>query len=88
MLSAVIPVRDELESLRDLHGELADVAAENHYDLEIIFIDDGSTDRTIEVARAQESPDVVGDPARSRRTSLSLAALPSIVRVPARTVAV
>ena len=44
MLSAVIPVRDEVESLTALHGELADVAREQGYDLEIIFIDDGSTD--------------------------------------------
>jgi dolichol-phosphate mannosyltransferase len=44
MLSAVIPVRDEVESLEALHGELAAVAREHGYDLEIIFIDDGSTD--------------------------------------------
>jgi glycosyltransferase involved in cell wall biosynthesis len=44
MLSAVIPVRDEAESLRELHAELAQVAREHGYDLEIIFIDDGSSD--------------------------------------------
>lgn len=44
MLSAVIPVRDEVDSLQALCGELTAVARDNRYDLEIIFIDDGSTD--------------------------------------------
>jgi dolichol-phosphate mannosyltransferase len=44
MLSAVIPLRDEQESLRALYGELSDVACEHGYELEIVFIDDGSTD--------------------------------------------
>ncbi|MDR3183152.1 MAG: glycosyltransferase family 2 protein [Planctomycetaceae bacterium] len=43
-LSIVIPVFNEAESLRQLHSEIANVAAENHYDLEIIFVDDGSSD--------------------------------------------
>src|SRR5262245_31346751 len=44
MLSAVIPVWNETESLSALHAELADVARQHAYDLEIIFVDDGSTD--------------------------------------------
>jgi dolichol-phosphate mannosyltransferase len=44
MLSAVVPVLNEVESLAALHGELAAVAAEHAYDLELIFVDDGSTD--------------------------------------------
>jgi dolichol-phosphate mannosyltransferase len=44
MLSAVIPVLNEVESLAALHGELSDVAAQQGYDLEFIFVDDGSTD--------------------------------------------
>jgi dolichol-phosphate mannosyltransferase len=44
MLSAVIPVLNEAESLATLHGELSDVARDHAYDLEIIFVDDGSTD--------------------------------------------
>ncbi len=44
MLSAVIPVFNEVESLRELHRELDEVAREHEYELEIIFIDDGSTD--------------------------------------------
>ena len=44
MLSAVIPVYNEVESLPALHAELSEVARENGYQLEIIFIDDGSRD--------------------------------------------
>jgi dolichol-phosphate mannosyltransferase len=44
MLSAVIPVFNEVESLAALHGELAEVAQQQGYELEIIFVDDGSKD--------------------------------------------
>jgi glycosyltransferase involved in cell wall biosynthesis len=44
MLSAVIPVLNEAESLAVLHGELTGVAREHGYDLEVIFVDDGSRD--------------------------------------------
>ena len=44
MLSAVIPVFNEAESLPALYGELAQVATDNGYELEIVFVDDGSTD--------------------------------------------
>ncbi len=44
MFSVVIPVYNEAESLGELHGELADVAREHQYDLELIFVDDGSSD--------------------------------------------
>ncbi len=44
MLSAVIPVYNEAESLAALHGELVQVADEQGYDLEILFVDDGSKD--------------------------------------------
>lgn len=44
MLSAVIPVFNEAESLAELHRELIAVASDHRYDVEIIFVDDGSTD--------------------------------------------
>ena len=44
MFSVVIPVYNEAESLGELHGELADVAREHQYDMELIFVDDGSSD--------------------------------------------
>ena len=43
-LSLVIPLYNEAESLEQLHREACEVASANHYDLEIIFVDDGSTD--------------------------------------------
>jgi len=44
MLSAVIPVHNEVESLGGLCAELTEVARDHDYDLELIFVDDGSTD--------------------------------------------
>jgi len=44
MLSAVIPVYNEAESLRQLWDELCAVAQEQGYPLDAIFVDDGSTD--------------------------------------------
>ena len=43
-LSLVIPLCNEEESLEQLHREICEVADANHYNLEIIFVDDGSTD--------------------------------------------
>ena len=43
-LSLVIPLCNEEESLEQLHREICEVAEENKYDIEIIFVDDGSTD--------------------------------------------
>ena len=43
-LSAVIPLFNEAESLTTLHAELVAVAEAEGYDIEIIFVDDGSTD--------------------------------------------
>ena len=44
MISVVIPVYNEKESLAVLHGEIADVARREHLDLEVVFVDDGSRD--------------------------------------------
>lgn len=44
MFSVCIPVYNEQESLQALHREIDDVAAAEGYDLEVIFVDDGSTD--------------------------------------------
>ena len=49
MLSIVIPVYNEEGSLVQLHREISAVAAEQNYDLEIIFVDDGSRDRSWEI---------------------------------------
>jgi glycosyltransferase involved in cell wall biosynthesis len=44
MLSLVIPVYNEQESLKALHEEIAAVAAREGLDVEVLFIDDGSKD--------------------------------------------
>jgi dolichol-phosphate mannosyltransferase len=44
MISVVIPVYNEGESLPILHGELVKVAAEAGLGLDIVIVDDGSTD--------------------------------------------
>ncbi|MCA9267323.1 MAG: glycosyltransferase family 2 protein, partial [Planctomycetales bacterium] len=44
MLSIVIPVYNEAESLEALHAELVSVADVNRYELDVIFVDDGSRD--------------------------------------------
>jgi len=49
MLSIVIPVYNEEESLTQLHREIDDVAKTYELEIEIIFIDDGSTDRSWEI---------------------------------------
>lgn len=45
-LSAVIPVYNEQQSLSTLYSELCEVAKSNQYQLEILFIDDGSSDES------------------------------------------
>lgn len=47
-LSLVVPVFDEEESLRELHRQLSDVLATMPLDAEIIYVDDGSRDGTLE----------------------------------------
>lgn len=44
MISVVIPVFDEAETLEQLHRELSDVAAAHDYALQIVLVDDGSRD--------------------------------------------
>jgi dolichol-phosphate mannosyltransferase len=46
MLSVVVPLFNEAEGLATLHAELAEMALRHDYDIEILFIDDGSTDRS------------------------------------------
>jgi len=50
-ISVLIPCYNEEESLLELYGKLEAVMAENGYDYEYLFVDDGSTDRTVVVLR-------------------------------------
>jgi dolichol-phosphate mannosyltransferase len=75
MLSVIIPVLDEAENLPQLHRELADVAAVEGYDLQMIFVDDGSTDESWAAIErlAADDPRVLG--IRFRRNFGKAAAL-------------
>lgn len=75
MLSLVIPVYNEVESLRELHRELDEVALANGYTLDVVFVDDGSTDESWELIEslAKEDPRVRG--IRFRRNFGKAAAL-------------
>ena len=75
MITAVIPVYNEEESLGQLHKELSEVARDNDYELEVIFVDDGSSDESWkEIERlAAEDPRVQG--IRFRRNFGKAAAL-------------
>jgi len=75
MLSVVIPVFNESESLEPLHRELSEVASAEGYDVEILFVDDGSRDSSWEVIcrMANRDPRVRG--IRLRRNFGKAAAL-------------
>lgn len=75
MLSIVVPLFNERESLETLHRELCDVAAAQGYELEIVFVDDGSTDGSWAAIQrlAQADPRVRG--IRFRRNFGKAAAL-------------
>lgn len=51
MISFIIPVYNEEESLKELHGNIFKVMKEVGKPCEILFINDGSTDRSPEVIR-------------------------------------
>jgi dolichol-phosphate mannosyltransferase len=75
MLSVVVPVFNEAESLEILHRELVEVAQANGYDLDLVFVDDGSTDTSWAVIErlAKEDTRIVG--LRFRRNFGKAAAL-------------
>jgi glycosyltransferase involved in cell wall biosynthesis len=56
-LSVVIPVYNEEESLPELYERLNDVTSKLNVDYEYIFVDDGSTDRSILVLREMRESD-------------------------------
>ena len=61
-LSIVIPLLNEEESLVELHKWILKVMTANQYNYEIIFIDDGSTDRSWSIIESlsAENPNVKG----------------------------
>lgn len=75
MLSVVVPVFNEEPSLEIFHQELSEVAAAHGYELDAIFVDDGSTDGSWQAIQrlAQQDPRVRG--IRFRRNFGKAAAL-------------
>jgi glycosyltransferase involved in cell wall biosynthesis len=75
MLSIVIPVYNEAESLETLHRELVEVANTEGYALDMIFVDDGSTDQSWAVIQRLAAGDVQVRGLRFRRNFGKAAAL-------------
>lgn len=50
-LSVVVPVMNEEGNVAELHREIVDVCVAENYTYEIIFIDDGSSDQTIDIIK-------------------------------------
>ncbi len=75
MISAVIPVFNERESLVPLHAEIVETAKRANLDLEVVFVDDGSSDGSWDVIAelARSYPNVHG--IRFRRNFGKAAAL-------------
>ena len=75
MLSIVIPVHNEADSLEILQRELNEVAAAEGYQLDVLYVDDGSTDRSWEIIRCLAAQDPCVRGIRFRRNFGKAAAL-------------
>jgi dolichol-phosphate mannosyltransferase len=75
MLSIVIPVFNEAMSLEPLHAEICAVAVTEGYDLEVIFVDDGSRDGSWAVIESLAARDARVHGIRFRRNFGKAAAL-------------
>ncbi|HEX8964932.1 MAG TPA: glycosyltransferase, partial [Patescibacteria group bacterium] len=49
MLSVIVPVKDEEGSLPPFYKELTAILTELHMSYELIFIDDGSVDKSLQI---------------------------------------
>lgn len=50
-VSIVVPVFNEEGNVEELHREIVEVCIANSFEYEIIFVDDGSTDMTVDICR-------------------------------------
>lgn len=59
-ISVVIPLYNEAESLPELHAWIKRVMDANGFDYEVIFVNDGSTDSSVEVIKhlAESNPEI------------------------------
>ena len=74
-LSLVIPVMNEVDSLRELHSQISQAASEHSLHVEIIFVDDGSRDGSWEMIRQLIDSDARVKGIRFRRNFGKAAAL-------------
>lgn len=70
-VSIVVPVFNEEGNVAELHREIKEVCVQNQYEYEIIFIDDGSTDRTGKICKTLKPLQYI----RMRRNSGQTAAM-------------
>ena len=75
MISIVIPVFNEEESLHELQRQLNQVAADNGYQLDVIYVDDGSSDSSWDVIRQLSDQETAVRGIRFRRNFGKAAAL-------------
>jgi len=75
LMSVVIPVFNEQDSLETLAREIRQVANTNHYDVEVVFVDDGSTDESWPTIRRLAEGDSSIGGLRFRRNKGKAAAL-------------
>ena len=80
MLSIMIPVLNESESLPQLYQEICDTSQQHNIDLEVIFIDDGSSDRSWEIISGLAAKDGRVSGIRFRRNFAKAAALTAGMR--------
>lgn len=57
LVSIVVPLYNEAESIRLLHASIVEAVADAGWDFEIIFVDDGSSDKTFDIAKALAAED-------------------------------
>ncbi|WP_428304514.1 glycosyltransferase family 2 protein [Lacipirellula sp.] len=75
MISIVIPLLNEVGTLEQLHHELSELAAARGYELQMIFIDDGSTDGSWQIVERLAATDARVLGIRFRRNFGKAAAL-------------
>lgn len=80
MLSIIIPTYNEADSLPTLHGEITGACSGNDIDVEIIFVDDGSTDASWSLVNELSEQDARVSGIRFRRNFGKAAALTAGMR--------
>ena len=61
-ISVVVPLLNEAPTLQELHRQLSEMAEASDYDLQVVYIDDGSTDGSWRIIAelAEQDPRVIG----------------------------